>query len=231
MSIANIFDNLAPNMPVELSSNIVNIEGVPYLDANNTFTGLNTFNGITDFNSSISMSGNSLTIDNATPNIIMQNSGTGNYYLIRSPSNPGQSTILTLYDPGTSSCNLRLGVASYLQITGTITLTIPESGTIFDITAAGAYTITLPSPTPGTTFTFIIAGVLAGAVTIHSSIANIVGNVIASNATQVANSPLVGNSNVIIGTTASVGDTYVFYADSRWVLRGLVGLNTSVTFS
>jgi hypothetical protein len=237
MSIANFF-NQPPPLPVELSDNIINLDGIAVLDATQTFTGVNTFNAVTNFNSSISMSGNALTLNNATPNIIMQNSGTGNYYLIRSNTNPGQSTILSLYDPGTSNCNLQLGVANFVTISGATTITVAQSGCIFNVinNISAAYTITLPStPINGLYYKFIIGENLnEGAITITSTplTDNIIGNYLSSDGTAVTHGNLNdGCTNIILGTTTIIGDSLEIWCNGYWVVRGITSVHGSVTFS
>jgi hypothetical protein len=270
MSIANIFDNLAPNMPVELSSNIVNIEGVPYLDTDNTFTGTNTFNGETDFNGEVTMSANNtftgtntfngltdfngtvtmsadegLVLNNASPDIFWQPGGGGGFsYAIRANTNPAATRIISFYDPG-DNCELQLGIPNYVNIFQTTTLTNEQSGSICDIenNTGTAYTITLPSPDDGAWFRFIIAANLMANVTITTGAGNpgsMLGGVVCSASIEsgddyvalaVPNLPLTGQTNMIINTTALLGDSYEFWCNGRWILRGLTGAPTSVTFS
>jgi len=61
---------------------------------------------------------------------------------------------------------------------------------------------------------------------------HISGIVVSSDGTAVTGGAVSGKTNVIIGTTAVLGDRYTFTSDgTNYYVIGFTGLHSSVTFS
>lgn len=117
--------------------------------------------------------------------------------------------------------------------TASMNLTTFSGGIFFIPSAAAATQITLPSATNGATYTFIISGALSNAVTIAAPSAITLGNVASVDGTAVTGGAITSaKTNVIIGTTAAVGDRYDYCCDgTHYIVRGVTSVHGSVTFS
>jgi hypothetical protein len=141
--------------------------------------------------------------------------------------NPPQGWENFFFNSSTSNSSGRVPIS----VSGTTTLT--TSNTVNITSLGSAYNITLPAPSNGLNVKFTIVQTLIGAVTIKSASANIFGNLLSSDGTQVAASPItVGKTNVIVGTTSIPGDSLSFYSEgTNWFIEAVTGVHGSLTVS
>ena len=171
--------------------------------------------------------------------IVVQPAGSGNTYSISTLSsvNPVNNTSLMIYDPAVANTSILFGILHrFAATTGPIGLVSSQSGFLFTIANAGsAYAINLPTSglVVGINYLFIVISALSGAVTIGAGSAIIYGSVVSSDGTAVTGGALSSAvSNIILGTTSGVGDTYEIFCDgTHWFVRGNTSVHGSVTFS
>ena len=194
-----------------------------------------------DANTVMSTNLNSTTVTGtgSSAQIVIQPAGTGTTYSIGASANPAASVALSLYDPGMVASNIQLGAKKVVavSVTGT-TLTSAQSGSTISISnAAGAYSINLPTTLlAGMNYQFEVASALNAAVTIAAGSAIIFGSLLSSDGTAVTGGNIVTaspKSNIVLGTTSNVGDTYVLSSPdgAKWHIVGVTAVHGAVTVS
>jgi|SRR5580698_3473067 hypothetical protein len=236
MSVSNFFGE-SPQLPVTLT--------VPAINA-----GASTFTGPVTFDAAITVDGLATLSDGATisglvtcntpilitgsnPGIVLNVGGSlGPQFNLVATSAPLASRNCTLYDAGANSI-VMLGIQPSTIVSTTASLTSALSGYNILVQSAGAYTISLPAPVTGLKFILRVGAALSGAVTIAATSAIVYGSVLSSDGTAVTGGAITAaKTNVILGTTASIGDIYEFYSTSAlWHVQGVTAVHGSVTFS
>lgn len=126
-------------------------------------------------------------------------------------------------------------VAINLSVATTTAVTAAQSNSIYDIIQnTGVVSVTLPALASGLYYKFIVSvASIANAVTITAPSACIVGTVLSSDGTAVTGGAVTtAKTNVVIGTTAGIGDSYEFTCDgTHYFLKGFTSVHGSVTFS
>lgn len=165
-----------------------------------------------------------------------QPGGTGNSVFFSTSNPAGGDESVVIPDFGVSAVNMVSSIAVVNNITTTITLNAGNSKQLHNITSAAPYTITLPNPNLANSMSFLFvikAALSGGAVTISSTGANIIGNVISSDGTSVTGGNVsTAKTSIVLGTTALAGDTYELISNgTNYILRGMTSVHGSVTFT
>lgn len=194
----------------------------------------------------------SLTKQNQGPHITSQVilTGSTNQLFVGSPSaslifnyaQPIATRIVSIPDPLQNDSLVFLGasqtlsgksfIAPQVQTSAAVTLTSAQSGDFITLEAdtAAAYTITLPAAQAGLIYTVLVGHTLANAVTVAAPSAILNGTLLSADGTAVTGGAISGKTSITIGTTAVLGDSYVFRSDgTNWYVNGATGLHTSVT--
>lgn len=180
---------------------------------------------------------NSLSLTDASNQILLMpvSSGVTGTSIALNAVSPANNLVYTIPDVGSNSF-FQLSNSRTAGISASTVLNSAGSGYLYYInSSASSVAITLPAVgQTGMNFEFIVAGSLSNAVTIGAGSAIIQGTLVGQTGTGGVGegSYLNGVSNVIIGTTAKLGDRHRFRSNSvKWFYEGVSGLTSSITSS
>jgi hypothetical protein len=126
-----------------------------------------------------------------------------------------------------------ISVASTVQLGGALAVANAHSQININ-SAASAITATLPAATNGCHWIiFINSSTLANTVTISAASAILFGSLMSSDGTAVTGGAITAaKTNLIIGTTAKIGDRYLIDSDGvSWYVTGFTSAHGSVSVS
>lgn len=193
---------------------------------NQAFTGTQSF-------------GNTVTLTNATNQLVIQPNGSGNAFTFNAAANPSAGRAITLYDPALASVPLLFGGTNIrvFATSGSVNILTSETGGIFLIPAtAGALTINMANGAKANLwYRIYVSGTLAGgAVTISSTGADINGTIVSADGTTVTGGNITtAKTSIILGTGITApGDSYELIGYSGgYLVRGMTSFHTAVTFA
>lgn len=170
------------------------------------------------------------TFTSATNQLNIQPGGAGFKY-VHNATNPGQTTTITYYDPGTVTVSPNFGVSQVITAAAAIVLTASQSGAVIFVNQASAFQITLPVVLAGLHYRFIVNGSHAFAVTIRP-VANaqctLCGVSTDTNANPVVDG--TGANSFTIVATASVGDMLDIWCDGAiYYGTAVVAVHSKIT--
>jgi hypothetical protein len=126
---------------------------------------------------------------------------------------------------------LRTTSTTATQITGATTLTLADSGGVFEIDQDAAFDIALPDPTtgPGCRYTFVISDAGANNVTVSTTGSSTFIGTIVNDVTSVV--PATGGTLTFATGTAAVGDTIeaISISTSLYLIRAVSSAAGGIT--
>ena len=133
---------------------------------------------------------------------------------------------------GTGSVQgLRTSSSTASAITAATTLTLADSGGVFQIDQDAAFDIALPDPTtgPGCRYTFVITDAGSNNVTISTTGSSTFVGTIVNDVTSVL--PATGSTLTFVSGVAAVGDTIeaISVSTSLYLIRAVSSANGGIT--